>query len=46
LKTGRGVRIVCRLSPSVFSLYTRYLTEDGLRVFEDFRLGEKVICIV
>jgi hypothetical protein len=46
VKTGRGVRLGCRLSPIVFSLYTRYLIEEGLGVFGDFRIGGKVICTV
>jgi hypothetical protein len=46
VKTGREIRIRCRLSPTVFGLFTMYLTEEALGVFGDFRIGGKLICTV
>jgi len=46
VKTGREIRLGCRLSPIEFGLFTRYLTEEVLGVFGDFRIGGKLICTV
>ena len=46
VKSRTGVRRGCRLSPIVFGIYTKYVTEEALGVFGDFRIGGKAICTV
>jgi hypothetical protein len=46
VKTGRGVGQGCCLSPTVFSLYSEYLTKECLAGCGDFKPGGHVICNV
>jgi len=39
VKTGRGVRQRCCLSPILFNLYSEYLTKEVLEGLGDFKIG-------
>jgi len=43
VKTGRGVRQGCYLSPIVFKLYSERLTKKALEGFGDFKIGGQII---
>jgi hypothetical protein len=43
VKTGRGVRHGCRLSPILFNLYSECLTKEALEWFGDFKIGGHII---
>jgi hypothetical protein len=45
VKTRRGVKPGCCLSPILFNLYIKYLTKDSLEGFGDFKIRQ-VICNV
>jgi hypothetical protein len=40
VKTGRGVRKGCCLSPILFHLYSKCLTKVALKGFGDFKIGQ------
>jgi hypothetical protein len=46
VKTGRGVRQGCCLSPIIFNVYSKYLTKEALEGFPDFKIQGQVICTV
>jgi hypothetical protein len=43
VKTGRGVKQRCCLSPVLFNLYSECLTKEDLEGFGDFKTGGKII---
>ena len=43
VKTGRGVRKGCCLSPILFNFYSECLTKEALEGFGDFKLGRQII---
>jgi hypothetical protein len=46
VKTGRGVRQGCRLSPLSFNLHSEYDTQEALEGLGDFKVGGQIISAV
>jgi hypothetical protein len=45
VKTGRGIRQGCCLSPTVFQWYSKYLTNEALEEFGDLKIGQVILTV-
>jgi len=43
VKTGRGVRQGCSLSPILSNLYSEFITKEALERFGDFKIGRQIL---
>ena len=43
MKTGRGVRQGCSLSPILSNLYSEFITKEALERFGDFKIGRQIL---